>query len=107
MWFKRKLSRKSGLKHDNRRAVECCQHGTRYAAYVCQHLVRGSKLGFFTPDLVHITDSDENRDRCAWCSACEQVREEQKGWNDISEGAAGITMICDACFEASRLRNQT
>jgi hypothetical protein len=34
------------------------------------------------------------------------MRHEQGGWNDISEGFSGITLICDVCFGATRIRNQ-
>jgi MinD superfamily P-loop ATPase len=48
---------------------------------------------------------EEADEKCAWCNECEAVRQKNGGWNDESEAFAQITMICDACFEAARLRN--
>jgi hypothetical protein len=83
--------------------VHCPRHGERRPTFVCQHLVRGSGLGFYTPNRPHT--EEESDEQAAWCSDCERVRQEQGGWNDVSEGYAGVTMICDMCFEAARIRN--
>jgi hypothetical protein len=32
-------------------------------------------------------------EQCAWCDACEQVRQQQGGWNDESEAYVGVTLI--------------
>jgi hypothetical protein len=85
--------------------LRCSEHGERYATFVCQHLVRGTGLGFFEPNRDPISP-DESGDQAAWCSECEAVRQQQGGWNDVSEAFAHVTMICDACFEASRRRNE-
>ena len=86
------------------KSVTCAQHGERSVAFVCRHLVRGSGLGFFLSDQAQT--ADECDERCGWCSQCEQVRQQQGGWTDVSEAFAGVTMICNACFEASRKRNE-
>ena len=85
--------------------VHCGEHGERRATFVCQHLVRGTELGFFEANRQPISE-DESDEQCAWCSECESVRQQQGGWNDVSEAFAHVTMICDACFEASRRRNE-
>jgi hypothetical protein len=85
--------------------VRCREHGERYATFVCQHLVQGSALGFFEPNRAP-TSPEESDQQAAWCSKCEHVREQQGGWNDVAEAFAHVTMICDACFEASRRRNE-
>jgi len=80
------------------RVVQCGSHGSRRAAFVCQHLVRGSGLGFFVPDV-------PEEDLQAWCSECEEVRLKFDGWHEESEKFARITLICDMCFECARERN--
>jgi hypothetical protein len=86
------------------RRVYCHEHGERRPTFVCHHLVRGHGLGFYTPSRPR--SRDESNERSAWCGECERVRQEQGAWNDVSEGYARVTMICDSCFEAARLRNQ-
>jgi hypothetical protein len=83
--------------------VHCGTHGERRPTFVCRHLVQGAGLGFFQGRTLSEEDSAEP---CAWCDACEKVRIKCGGaWTDESEGFAGVTMICDLCFEAARLRN--
>ena len=60
---------------------------------------------FFEPDGPP-TSANESGEQSAWCSEGERVRQQQGGWDDISEGFAGVTIICDACFERARQRNQ-
>jgi len=88
-----------------RKRLICGTHGERYATFVCRHLVRGAGLGFVEPNRSPASD-DESDEQCAWCLECETVRRHQGGWNDISEKFAGVTFICDACFDASRKRNE-
>src|SRR2546423_11297000 len=85
-------------------SVHCPKHGEKRPASVCQHLVRGSGRGFFTPN--RPPTEEESAEQAAWCSDCERVRQDERGWNDVSEGYAGVTMICAACFEAARRRNE-
>ena len=85
--------------------VHCGEHGERHAAFVCQHLVRGSGLGFFEPDRAPVLP-DESDEQSAWCSECESVRQQEGGWNDTSGAFAHVTMICDACYEAAHHRNE-
>jgi hypothetical protein len=89
----------------NSKRVHCGVHGDRRATFVCQHLVRGSGLGFFEPNRAPVLP-DESGEQSAWCSECESIRQQQGGWNDKSEAFAHVTMICDACFELSRRRNE-
>jgi len=102
---KKPIAAKPTLKDEHRRPVECSKHGHRYATFVCKHLVAGHGLGFFTPDPDRVVNAEDSTDRQAWCAACDKIREAQGGWDGVSEGAAEITMICDACFEAARIRN--
>ena len=82
--------------------AECANHDSRDAAFVCQHLISGTGLGFNwaidpnEPDLVWPD---------AWCDACEEVRRREGEWNDRSEGFAGIKPVCAGCYEQARERN--
>lgn len=82
--------------------IECGEHGTRAPTFVCQHLVDGSNLGF------HFGVPDDDPDVVwpdAWCDACDAVYRAEGGWNERSEAAAGVTAICDFCYERARGRN--
>jgi hypothetical protein len=80
--------------------VECGTHGSRTGTFVCQHLPRGSQRGFHcsVPD-----DDDLWPD--AWCNACEEVREKAGGWDEASEGAVEIKLVCVCCYETARENN--
>lgn len=83
--------------------VQCRLHGERRPTFVCRHLVQGTGLGFLEGQPL---SDDDSREQSAWCDECEEVRIKCGGsWIDESEGFAGVTMICDLCFEAARLRN--
>ncbi len=84
---------------DADQTVECGEHGTGRATYVCQHLVSGAGLGF--------NCALEPEDPCpdAWCDACEDALEAEGGWNDRSEAIAQIRLLCDRCYERARQRN--
>ena len=87
------------------RVVDCGAHGKQLPTYVCRHLAHGSGLGFVEP-CGPMPPENDYPEQTAWCDECERIRKKQNGWDDISEGFAGITMICSECFEAARLRNQ-
>jgi hypothetical protein len=81
--------------------IQCHVHGEQQETFVCQHLAEsletGEKVGFFW--------SGEPRGD-AWCSECEVVRVRQGGasgdWNERSEKALGITILCGACYDRVR-----
>lgn len=81
--------------------VECDVHGTRFATFVCQHLVHQQNVGFFCSD-----DPDDSHPD-AWCAKCEQVRLEEGEWNENSEAFAKITLLCAGCYEVAKARNRT
>ena len=85
---------------DKSKRVDCRSHGTSYATFVCQHLVRGRGLGFFCAD----DPNDPQPD--AWCSECETIRSAEGEWNDTSESFANITLLCAGCYEVIKRRNQ-
>lgn len=83
---------------ENQNKVECCDHGLRNRAYVCQHLVRSEFKGFWEPFDSDSTKTYNNDELNAWCDECDIILNEQGEWNDISEAFAGIKLICDVCF---------
>jgi hypothetical protein len=86
---------------DTDRLVDCATHGPAVATFVCRHLACGSGLRYYAA-----TDTDGPYPHM-WCAECEQVRIQEGGdWNDASEAFAGITLICNRCYEAVRQRNQ-
>ena len=77
-------------------AVNCAAHGETQAAFVCRHLVgavrsSGPAIGFNEPSPL----GDEPQ---AWCAECDTVYLDEGEWNDVSEGFAGVTLICSGCF---------
>jgi hypothetical protein len=84
---------------DTTQPVICPQHGEGYATFVCQHLARGSGLGFYY-------GGDDLRPD-AWCAACDQMLIEHGGeWNDESEALAHITLLCSHCYDVVRRCNE-
>ena len=87
---------------DENKIMQCPRHGEGHVTYVCQHLVNGNKLGFY-----HGQDGDDPRPD-AWCAECDKELMAQKGeWNDISEKALGVTVMCQNCYDEIRVRNTT
>ena len=80
--------------------VECAEHGMAQRTYVCQHVARGSGLGFF-----YFPNPDNPRPD-AWCAECNAVRLASNGWNEENEKAAAITLLCGGCYDDAKARNQ-
>lgn len=81
--------------------VDCEEHGSRHATFVCQHLVGGRALGF------HLGVDPGNPDDPwpdAWCDACEEVRRDAGEGNELSEDLAAAR-LCDSCYERTRESN--
>jgi hypothetical protein len=79
--------------------IQCDRHGVAHAAFVCQHLVRGSGLGFFHSDNGPCPD--------AWCGACDDLMMQKGRWTAAAERFAGITVVCHLCYANIRRRNRT
>lgn len=81
--------------------VHCDEHGETEKTYVCTHLVgESSGLGFNCED-----PSEENPYPDAWCDACETIRAEYSGWDDVPEGLCDIRLLCARCYERAKIRN--
>lgn len=79
--------------------VECDRHGVGYAAFACQHLVGGSRLGFFHSDNGPYPD--------AWCGDCDDLMMMKGHWTAKAEKFAGIKIVCHRCYVNIRRRNRT
>lgn len=78
--------------------VSCCNHGERYPAFVCQHLVKNAKVGFWEPFDSDPSKTYKDDELNAWCDKCDEVLTQEGEWNDKSEEFAQIKLICDKCF---------
>jgi len=82
--------------------VECKVHGKCDATFVCKHLLQGDKLGFhrgYDPDNPYDLYPD------AWCDECENILEQEGGWNYKSESFADIKLVCSSCYINARENN--
>ena len=82
--------------------VQCDTHGETSGAFVCQHLLAGSDLGFNTgvdPEKPDEISPD------AWCDDCESRLNEAGEWTDVLEKHAGIKLVCMHCYSNIRARN--
>ena len=89
---------------DANRKVECSEHGTRDAAFVCAHLTQGEELGFHTG---YSEDEPDELYPDAFCDACLAVYEQEGEWNDTAEAHANIKLVCADCYMEIRERNWT
>jgi hypothetical protein len=78
--------------------IRCDRHGPAQVAFVCQHLVHGSGLGFWHSDNGPYPD--------AWCDACDALMMRTGHWTAKAERAAGITIVCHRCYVNIRRRNR-
>jgi len=82
------------------RTIHCERHGDMQEAFVCEHLLHGSQLGFLTD----LKDTSNPRPD-AWCSTCERVRSEHGGWNQESEALIKVKLVCGGCYDEIKERN--
>jgi hypothetical protein len=82
--------------------ITCATHGETHGAFVCRHLLEGSKRGF------HWGVDAENPDAMcpdAWCDECEAALDEAGEWTDELAERAAIKLVCTACYSNIRERN--
>jgi len=84
--------------------ITCRIHGKQPATFVCQHIVQslthGERVGFNCADAPGELRPD------AWCDDCERRLMANGGeWDDASEEAAGINMICAGCYDIAKRLN--
>lgn len=86
------------------KTVECDQHGTQEATFVCGHVVQNLRdrqpAGFFW------SAQSENPRPDAWCKECnERVRAAGGDWNAELERLANVSLICGACYDEVKALN--
>ena len=81
-----------------RDTIDCDRHEPAQAAFVCQHLVRGSGLGFWHSDNGPYPD--------AWCDDCDARMMRTGHWTAAAERVAGITIVCHHCYAKILRRNR-
>lgn len=82
---------------EERRQIECSQHGRGCATYVCEHILSNPRQEWFSD-----SPSPTNPWPDAWCIACNQLYEEQGEWNDANSAHLKIKLICHYCYESLR-----
>lgn len=80
--------------------VNCDEHGVVNPSFVCRHLVNWTGTGFNVPDKPPDPDCPFKN---AWCDECDKLLMSVGEWNDETEAFAGVTMICENCFEKRRV----
>ena len=80
--------------------VDCPRHGEGIPTWTCRHLAQGIACGYHGN---RRTPEDPWPD--AWCDACRQILEQEKGWNERSESFAGVSQLCHRCYEEARSLN--
>ena len=88
---------------DQHKTVHCERHGDRREAFVCDHLLRGMRQGFFA------ADDPGNPHPDAWCFKCDQIRTAHAGvdgeWNEKSEALLKVRLVCGDCYDEIKARN--
>jgi hypothetical protein len=79
--------------------VHCHLHGETAPAFLCEHLLNGTRLGF-----IYDTDS-ENPTPDAWCANCELIRVQHGGWDEVSEALTKIKLVCATCYHEIKEKN--
>ena len=81
------------------RTVRCARHGDNREAFMCEHLLLGTRLGFFFD-----ADDTSNPYPDAWCSKCEHIRAQAGDFSD-DYALATFKLVCGACYEEIKAKN--
>jgi len=77
--------------------VDCTNHVSDRAAFVCQHLLDDTSSGFHEAfDLDPLIEPDDEHQ--AWCDQCEKIRLKEGEWTDAAMAFANIKVICNQCY---------
>jgi hypothetical protein len=82
---------------DASRPVECAQHGSTPATFVCTHLIGNAGRGF------HDGDADGDTWPDAWCDACQAVLDRDGEWTE--DNSPPLALLCTQCYGDARARN--
>lgn len=78
----------------NREPVECVDHGTGFATYVCENLLSNPDQRWFSREA-----DEEHQWPDAWCGACDAFFQEQGEWNEANEPRMKIKLLCHRCYD--------
>lgn len=83
--------------------VRCSEHGEQEETFVCQHIVEtlrdGMPRGFFWSIARDVPRPDA-------CSACNDTVAAAGGdWTPEAEAAAGVRLLCGACYDRAKAIN--
>jgi hypothetical protein len=84
--------------------VRCERHGLQDETFVCQHVV--SSLHDRAPRGFHWSQGSDQHRPDAWCSECnERLRQGGWEWTRETEQAAGVRLLCGACYDEAKALN--
>ena len=81
-------------------AIHCVRHGITPYCVICRHLREGFGLGYFAI----IPEAEEPAQ--AWCEACDNVLEAERGWSDRADAQADWKLYCTGCYAETLARHQ-
>jgi len=82
--------------------VNCATHGETDAAFVCQHLASGERLGF---NCVYRDEQPDAMCPDAWCNECEAGLDTAGEWTEEMMARADIKLVCTSCYGTIRHKN--
>lgn len=79
--------------------INCNKHGHTQPAILCSHLVKDgyelkNKLGWVQAE--YDPSNIEPGDLMAWCNDCDEIYENEGGWNDNNDDH--FSVVCQHCF---------
>jgi hypothetical protein len=77
----------------SRPQVQCAKHGRTEYCLICRHLREHSGLGFYA------NTAEKHAPAQAWCAACDQVLDEERGWSDRADAFADWKLFCAVCYK--------
>lgn len=80
--------------------IDCAKHGRSKYALICQHLRNTDKLGYY------LIESEPDEPAQAWCAQCDEIFNNEQGWNDTADNFANWQLYCETCH-SKRLSNHT
>jgi hypothetical protein len=79
-------------------SIRCDSHGQQERAYVCQHLSKSKKVGFFEPYAPESDEHDPDQGLQAWCEECERILRDEGDWTEKALEFASFRECCAGCL---------
>lgn len=76
--------------------IECCEHGSVPAAFVCNHVFSKMHTGELSG---FIWSRDEQGQINAYCSDCDTMLESEFGgdWENVPQDRMSVSLYCENC----------